>query len=98
MYKIKEKDWIRITEALQKKTEGVPLIDSLMRTGNCPFCGTQAEKDEKGNLSYPLIVDNDRLCFKTLCCSVRGGPCNYIMLTRKCTAEEAIKFLKEFIG
>ncbi len=93
-YTFDEKEWQKITKALQKKqSDGIPLIDKLMKSGSCPFCGTEIDKDG----SKPFVVDQETLTFKTLCCGVTGGACNFVMLTKKYTIEKAIKFLKEFI-
>ena len=93
-YTFDEKEWLKITKALQKKqSDGTALIDKLMKTGNCPFCGTEIDKDG----TKPFIVDGKQLQFKTLCCGIRGGPANFVMLTKKCTLENAIKFLLDFI-
>ena len=98
-YQIKDRDWKAITKGLlKKKSDGTLPVDSIMQTADkCPFCGTSAWVDDKGGKISPVIVDKTTLSFRTLCCSVRGGACNYLMITRKCDAEEAIKILKEAI-
>ena len=45
----------------------------------------------------PFIVNRNVLHFRTLCCSTQGGPLNYYMLLRKCSAEEGLKFLRDFV-
>ena len=91
---INEKDWIMITEGLKKKRhDGTMYVEGLMRTGNCPICGTVAKANEKGDMEYPFVFDKETLSFKTLCCSVSGGPCNFVMATMKMNFYNAIKNL-----
>lgn len=90
-FKVDEKRWLRISQALQKDNK----IAELWHSGDCPLCGTKAEDDY-----VPFVVDNDRLHFIAKCCGViqniEGGPMSYVMLTRKCTHKEAVEFLEKF--
>ena len=97
----KENDMTKIFEALHKKDENgkMKLDDLIVDMDTCPFCGTEGEKLPDGTKARQLIVDKETLTWHTNnCCSSSGGVINFCMLTRKMNFENAIKWLKQFLG
>lgn len=95
-FKLDEQEWLKITNALRKPMSGgVQLVDKVMQTSSvCPICNTEAwiGKDEKE--VAPLVVDKDTLHFFSRCCSIQGGPINYLMIVHRISAEKAMKKLR----
>lgn len=97
-----------IMDKLQTRTEkgDIPVVSVMPESEICPICGSEPsfvyDKDKTGKRTkreiVPFKVDYKNLHFRCTECSFQGSPVNYIMITRKITHEEAIKYLRKYVG